>query len=490
MTKTLNFSAISLVATLIGLSLQAPAATFTESLKAGPGAFAAESPEVQSQALEEAKAYAYYRQYPDSRVGQDFVLNCKRQATPNRFCQVIETTKTTEAVDSIPYKSRMQFFNAIASLDNEAERAKRCPKAVKDLANVVKEIKSTRLTARALYWQWVCSKLGNKPDPKKTQALKDELWLKYPFSYQALLAMDKMADTRLLAVTTEESDMAIDFRSTTNPAMNDIIVGIEALVQLEEDGAAAIVARRFESDIHALEPSVQLYIATLMDKVSRMVPSTLPITRSLQDLLVRYPAMRSATTLKLLFPDDYNMRLIREARDVSFKDLLEELRGTIDWSLLAGLIHQESALNPRAASSANAYGLTQLLIPTAQDVYNIWPDRPLFPVSREMLFDPKISIQLGVLDFQRRLGTFGGSLPLALASYNAGETGVADWIQRSAQKLTDERVIADILFLNEKRDSRISEYSAAILAKEYWYRLLYRQMHQAEESEPVPAPQP
>ena len=39
---------------------------------------------------------------------------------------------------------------------------------------------------------------------------------------------------------------------------------------------------------------------------------------------------------------------------------------SLDPYTVAGLIRQESVFNPRAASSANAYGLMQLLIPTAR----------------------------------------------------------------------------------------------------------------------------
>jgi hypothetical protein len=433
----------------------------------------------QSEALEEARNYAHYRQYPKSRRGEDFLLACKSPMQQSRFCEVITAPRTVENTDPISLPTRRLFQAALLSLDNVVTRSKRCPQAVKQLNTVIRDAKAARIRVRALYWQWVC----NEGNAKNREALKRKIAQEYPLSLQNLMISETDGDRRLQELANSSGDWLVAFRSVRNPAFNSVIQGLEALVSLKEHGAAAVVERHYGAEIGQLEPEVQLYLAGLMNQVSESVPSVLPITRILQRLVLQQPQYLSGLTLKLLYPNDYSLYLIREARTIRFADLIEEVRGDIEWSLLAGLIHHESAINPRAASSAKAYGLAQMLVPTAKDVYDNWVDRSAFPVSREMLFDPKINLQLAVMDFKRRFGRFNGRLGLALASYNAGETAVEEWVKRSP-KIQDERLQNDLLFMNEARDSRISDYVASVLAKRAWYKALYAQQNSAGEAQP------
>ncbi len=79
--------------------------------------------------------------------------------------------------------------------------------------------------------------------------------------------------------------------------------------------------------------------------------------------------------------------------------------------LLAVLVQQESAFDPRAVSRAGARGLTQLMPAAAQDqgVDDVW--------------DPVENLHGGAAHLRRLLDRFG-SLTLALAAYNAGAATV------------------------------------------------------------------
>lgn len=443
------------------------------------GFLTSENQPSQAQALEEARNYAHYRQYPKSRRGEDFLLACKSPVQQNRFCDVITSPRTIENTDPISLPTRRLFQTALLSLDNAQTRSKRCPRAVQQLNTVIRDAKAARIRVRALYWQWVCA----ETNAKNREVLKQKIAQDYPLSIQNLMISEADGDNRITELANASGDWPVAFRSVRNPGFNLVIQGLEALISLKEDGAAAVVERHYGTEIGQLEPEVQLYIAGLMNQVSESVPSVLPITRILQRLVLQQPQYLSGSTLKLLYPKHYSLYLIREARTINFEDLIEEVRGDIEWSLLAGLIHHESAINPRAASSAKAYGLAQLLVPTAKDVYDTWVDRSSFPVSREMLFDPKINLQLAVMDFKRRFARFNGRLGLALASYNAGETAVEEWVKRSPQ-VQDERLQNDLLFMNEARDSRISDYVASVLAKRAWYKALYPRQNFAGETQP------
>src|SRR5262249_21605250 len=84
--------------------------------------------------------------------------------------------------------------------------------------------------------------------------------------------------------------------------------------------------------------------------------------------------------------------------------------------LVAGVIRQESAFNPRAESRVGARGLMQLMPATAQEMAH----RIGLSYRPADLYDPRVSLRLGAAYLRELLDDFPGTLELALASYNAG----------------------------------------------------------------------
>jgi soluble lytic murein transglycosylase-like protein len=82
--------------------------------------------------------------------------------------------------------------------------------------------------------------------------------------------------------------------------------------------------------------------------------------------------------------------------------------------LLKAVMQQESAGNPQAVSQAGAQGLMQLMPGTAQEMGVTDP------------FDPIQSIDGGARYLGQLLKQFNGSIPLALAAYNAGPRKVRE----------------------------------------------------------------
>ena len=94
------------------------------------------------------------------------------------------------------------------------------------------------------------------------------------------------------------------------------------------------------------------------------------------------------------------------------------------WALANGITRQESSFDQSAISWAGARGMMQLMPGTARD-----EARKLgvgYDGSR--LHDPEYNVMLGSSYFQRMLNRWDGSVPLAVASYNAGPGNVAKWI--------------------------------------------------------------
>ena len=94
------------------------------------------------------------------------------------------------------------------------------------------------------------------------------------------------------------------------------------------------------------------------------------------------------------------------------------VRNGIDKKLMMAVMKQESSFNPRATSYKGACGLMQLMPATAArfGVRNI--------------YDPEQNIEGGARYLRFLLDTFGGSVELALAGYNAGEGAVMKYGNR------------------------------------------------------------
>ena len=97
---------------------------------------------------------------------------------------------------------------------------------------------------------------------------------------------------------------------------------------------------------------------------------------------------------------------------------------SLDPYQVAGLIRQESVFNPRAKSGANAYGLMQLLIPTAKATAKKYGNTTV--VNGETLFQPALNIELGTAYMRDQLSKFGRIEYMAVA-YNAGPGRVPQW---------------------------------------------------------------
>ncbi|MBK7392114.1 MAG: transglycosylase SLT domain-containing protein [Chloracidobacterium sp.] len=92
---------------------------------------------------------------------------------------------------------------------------------------------------------------------------------------------------------------------------------------------------------------------------------------------------------------------------------------------IAGMIRQESVFNQRAKSGADAYGLMQLLIPTARSVAKKYVSK-IAMVTSDALYQPAVNIELGTAYFRDQLDKFGRIEYVAIA-YNAGPGRVPQW---------------------------------------------------------------
>jgi soluble lytic murein transglycosylase len=99
--------------------------------------------------------------------------------------------------------------------------------------------------------------------------------------------------------------------------------------------------------------------------------------------------------------------------------------GGVEKALVLAVIRQESEYDPSAVSGAGAMGLMQLMPRTAQETAK------KIGVSHNtgmLTAQPYHNVRLGSAYLSQLLDRYDGSLPLVLASYNAGSGRVAQWI--------------------------------------------------------------
>jgi soluble lytic murein transglycosylase len=155
--------------------------------------------------------------------------------------------------------------------------------------------------------------------------------------------------------------------------------------------------------------------------------------------------------LQIVFPLDYWDLIRRHATAVG-----------IDPYLVAALVAQESMFDPNARSSANAYGLMQMLPATGRRLGRALGLRRVTP---RQLADPDTNLRLGTRHLADLLQRFG-TPPLALAAYNAGEQRVARWV-RERPGLAPEEFIDDLPY------PETQNYVRRILGMVEDYRRLY-----------------
>ena len=124
---------------------------------------------------------------------------------------------------------------------------------------------------------------------------------------------------------------------------------------------------------------------------------------------------KDETFSQLLFPTPY----LRQITELSYKYAVPK-------ELIYSIIRQESAFDRYARSPADAFGLMQLLPRVAQKTAEL-SEVPYSSV--EDLYHPKTNLSLGIFHLRQLLDKFDNQFIMAVASYNAPEDAVRNWVK-------------------------------------------------------------
>ncbi|HVZ73612.1 MAG TPA: transglycosylase SLT domain-containing protein [Polyangia bacterium] len=315
---------------------------------------------------------------------------------------------------------------------------------------------------RALYWKArVLERQGKAEDARH---FYERAAREYPLSVYALLAL-----TRLEKASPETARALV---SSLRAGIHDVPAWTFAARPLFGDDGflRAVELARMGQGGEARRELARLGLATSADKHVGMKPEDddlLWITAILLDRGGSWAASHSiprygVTSYRLDYPQGLGEAKWKIAYPRAYPALVAKnakANNLPEWLQLA-IMREESAFAPRTESFANAMGLTQMIIKTAKRFSNG------APVTRDVLLDPQKNVEIG----SRFLGflwkRFGGTPPLTIAGYNAGESAVEKWLGERGNLATDE--FMETIPYDETRN-----YTKRVLASYFAYAWLY-----------------
>jgi soluble lytic murein transglycosylase len=331
---------------------------------------------------------------------------------------------------------------------------KRDPDAATKLEDHLKRFPDSQYTPDTLYWLGRLSEEAK--EPARARGFYAKLESRFSQTYFANVAAARMrvlgrgpreADDLLALIPPIPAAMSMD-----DPASSEADIRrarAAALRTIAFDSSGVLELRAAYASTH--QPKLLLEAAQEAVR-ARHCGAAIVLTRQL------YPQLEARALA------DVPRAVWLAAYALPYKNSISRwsARKGLDPMLVAGLIHQESAFDPQAVSSANAFGLMQLLPSTARGLAH----QQRLRFSRMRLTEPDYNVRLGTAYLANLRKQFG-SVEEVLAAYNAGENRVTQWT--AGQTYREPAEFVDSIPFSQTRDYvQIVQRNAAI------YRRLYR----------------
>lgn len=209
------------------------------------------------------------------------------------------------------------------------------------------------------------------------------------------------------------------------------------------------------------------------------VPTNAPVkallAKKLSSLQLYPPVIRLVNEAGDLDANLRALEIVNLSLPPVYKEAINEqaLKQKLSPFLVRSLIRQESAFGPRAISTSNAYGLMQIIGPTAQEISTELGLKGV--IIPDDIFVPENNIQMGTYYIAKMIRQFGGNVPLGLAAYNAGPHRMKTFIE-SRKEVAEQTQKAssdpwDEMWFDEVPWYETSFYVKAILRNTILYQL-------------------
>jgi soluble lytic murein transglycosylase len=265
----------------------------------------------------------------------------------------------------------------------------------------------------------------NKKDLASARACYDELNQRFPNTYYAVIARERLKTPALEASTPNPATVAflegvswpprLQFpsfepgqtaQSRINRSQLLALTGLNDFAENELKFGARN-DQTDQSNVYAFELAKQASARGAPDQGMRYIKAYAP------DYLYMPLDQAPLPFWQLAFPIPYRQTIESQSHAQS-----------LDPFLVTALIRQESEFNVSVISYAKAYGLMQVLPSTGRDLARHLRIRGF---TSQQLLTPDRNIQLGTYYFRNLLNAFNGELEPALASYNAGGSRANLW---------------------------------------------------------------
>ncbi|WP_437999713.1 transglycosylase SLT domain-containing protein [Sorangium sp. So ce185] len=306
--------------------------------------------------------------------------------------------------------------------------------------------------------------------PDKGKALLEQVIRDYPLSFYMALAHARLADAdpaaaqRALSAALER-DASAPYAELRSPLFAR--PAFTRAVELARQGEAKLARRELDAlgVGSRTAPREVMWASAFLLARAGALPQSYSILRTAMaapsaddgrvelagDWVDHYPAGRWRSAWELAYPRPFAALVAAEAK-----------RSGIPEALAYAIMREESAFDPKVASPAQAYGLMQLIVPTAKRMA-----KPLgLPSSAEALRRPEVNIALGCRYLSVLRGQFSDNPLLAIPAYNAGGGAPKRWIAERPSQSFD-------LWVERIPYEETRLYTKRVLTSLAVYELLY-----------------
>ena len=329
-------------------------------------------------------------------------------------------------------------------------RAGRLASAVRSWENLAEIYPNHRETHRGRYWMARALEGLGRPEPAR-EIYRDLVASSDTADFYGGRAVDRLASLGEDVTPVRTALASRPAGTWPEPALRRAKLMIDlGLDDLAEQEMELLEGQASARDLLALE-------ALLMCRQGEQRTGLILLREAFPALGGPYQSTVPVEVLQAYYPFDFRQTIEKQAEKTG-----------LPASLIAGIIRQESAFDPRATSPVGARGLMQLMPGTAREVSG----KVGMAYAPDRLYDPQVSVRLGSTYFKEVLDGFDGNVELALAGYNGGPNRIrrlwneagGDAAGRGAQLDS----FLENLYLDESRN-----YVKRILVLSDSYRQLY-----------------
>ena len=311
--------------------------------------------------------------------------------------------------------------------------------------------------ARALYFRArVSAAAGDTADARARYA---EIVASYPLAFYMTQAYARLAseDAALAKRTMDEAIVrdtqgafpARDHAEIHTPAFERAC----ALLEVGEVDSARTEMGAAGALSDGVDPEMVWTVGLLYNRAGAPELGHSFARARVKDHLPHYPVGRWRVPWEVAFPRAFESLVRREST-----------ANAIPASLTWAIMREESDFYAEAKSPSNAYGLMQLIVPTAQ-----WMAKgTAFGADEASLKRPEVSVAFGTKLLGQLRGTFAVNPALAIAAYNGGGGAVGRWV--TARSGVDFDLWVEQIPWEETRG-----YIKRVVASEAAYAFLYEQ---------------